>query len=92
MLYTYIIKKNLVSLETVLDALTIGPAEVLQLDASIEIGKEANLCIFDLNQEFTIDEKDIRSKSINTPFLGVECSGKIIANIINGELTMMEEL
>ena len=92
LLYTYIIKKNLVSLETVLDALTIGPAEVLQLDASIEIGKEANLCIFDLNQEFTIDEKDIRSKSINTPFLGVECSGKIIANIINGELTMMEEL
>ncbi|MEG0367778.1 MAG: dihydroorotase, partial [Coprobacillus sp.] len=92
LLYTYIVKKNLVSLETVLDALTVGPAEVLKLDASIKEGHKANLCIFDLNQKFIIEEKDIRSKSINTPFLGVECLGKIVGNIVNGQLTMMEEL
>lgn len=85
LLYTYLVKKNLVSLETILDALTIGPAKVLRLDADVEVGSLANLCIFDLNEEFEIREEDIQSKSINTPFLGVKCFGKIKANIINGE-------
>ena len=91
LLYTYLVKKNLVSLETVLDALTIGPAQVLNLDCQIQKGSLANLCIFDLNQSFTIEEKDIQSKSINTPFLGVECYGKIFANIINGKFMELEE-
>lgn len=92
LLYTYLVKKNLISLPTLLNALTIGPAHVLGLDASIEIGKKANLCIFDLNQKLIIEEKDIQSKSTNTPFLGVEVYGKIYANIIDGKINEMEEL
>lgn len=92
LLYTYIVKKDLVSLDTILDALTVNPANVLGLDSKITEGTQANLCIFDLNQEFVIDEKDIYSKSINTPFIGVKCYGKIIANIVNGKMTIMEEL
>lgn len=91
LMYTYLVKKDLVSLETILDALTTGPADVLKLDATIEIGKKANLCIFDLNEKIVINEKNIKSKSINTPFLGVECYGKIKANIINGRYIEMEE-
>lgn len=91
LMYTYLVKKDLISLETILDALTVGPANVLKLDATIEIGKKANLCIFDLNEKIVIDEKNIKSKSINTPFLGVECYGKIKANIINGQYIEMEE-
>lgn len=91
LVYTYLVKRNLVSLETILDALTVGPAKVLRLDASVEIGKKANLCIFDLDKEFTIREEDIKSKSINTPFLGVNCYGKIYANIIHGKLIKMED-
>ena len=91
LIYTYLVKKGLVSLETVLDALTIGPAKVLHLDADIEINQEANLCIFDLDEEFEIKEEDIKSKSINTPFLGVHCYGKIYANIIHGKFIEIGE-
>lgn len=91
LLYTYLVKKKLVSLETILDALTIGPAHVLRLNGQVEEGCLANLCIFDLNQQFEITEESIKSKSINTPFLGVQCFGKIKANIINGEYIEMEE-
>lgn len=92
LLYTYLVKRNIISLETILDALTVGPARVLRLNADIEEGQQANLCIFDLDEKFVIDEKNIRSKSINTPFLGVECYGRIKANIINGEYIGLEEL
>ncbi len=91
LLYTYLVKAQLVSLETILDALTIGPAQVLNLDASIEEGNIANLCIFDLDNQFEINEDINRSKSINTPFLGVKCYGKIKANILNGQYIEMEE-
>lgn len=92
LLYTYMVKKGFMKLETILDALTTGPAEVLRLNADIKVGEDANLCIFDLDQSFVIDENNIKSKSINTPFLGVECFGKIYANIINGRLIEMEEM
>lgn len=92
LLYTYLVRKDVISLNDILDALTTGPAKVLGLDADVAEGKLANLCIFDLNQKFKIKESDIRSKSINTPFLGVECYALIKANIINGKYYEMEEL
>ncbi len=92
LLYTYLVKKDVVSLETILDALTIGPAHVLRLKGTVDEGDVANLCVFDLEQSFEILEKDIKSKSINTPFLNVQCYGKIIANIINGKMMKMEEM
>lgn len=92
LLYTYLVQKNLVKLETILDALTTGPAHVLRLKGTVEVGTIANLCIFDLEKSFVIEEKDIRSKSINTPFLGVTCQGKLVANIINGKMIEMEEM
>ncbi|MEG0275462.1 MAG: dihydroorotase [Coprobacillus sp.] len=92
LLYTYLVKKNLVSLPVILDALTVGPANVLRLDASIEVGKTANLCILDLEKSFEIKEEDIQSKSINTPFIGVRCDGQIIANIVNGKIVELEDL
>lgn len=92
LLYTYLVKKNLVSLPTILDALTNGPAEVLKLNADIKIGELANLCVIDLEKKFKIKEKDIKSKSANTPFIGVECYGQIIANVINGTIVELEEI
>lgn len=92
LLYTYLVKKDIVNLKTILNALTVGPADVLRLNAKVEIGEIANLCIFDLNERFIIKEEDIKSKSVNTPFLNVECYGKIVANILNGRLIEMEEL
>jgi dihydroorotase, multifunctional complex type len=91
LLYTYLVKKDILPLSVILDALTVGPAKVLRLSGDVEEGSIANLCIFDLQDKIIIDEKSIRSKSINTPFLGVECYGKIKANIINGKYMELEE-
>lgn len=91
LLYTYLVLKELVSLETILDALTVGPAKVLRLDAGVEVGKVANLCVFDLSKQYTISEESNKSKSVNTPFLGVKVNGLLTANIINGNYMCTEE-
>lgn len=89
LLHTYLVKKDIVSLETILTCMSTNPARVLGLDHSFEIGKKANLCVVDVNESFTITEESIKSKSINTPFLGVTCVGKVKYHILDGEVTKL---
>lgn len=87
LIYTYVVKTGETTLETVLEAMTVGPAKVLGLPVQFEVGSKANLCVFDLEEQFTIKKEDIVSKASNTPFIGYSCYGKIKYNIIDGKLT-----
>jgi len=70
------------SIEALVDKLTINAAKLLRLpQESIEEGTEANLTIFAPDKEWTFTEKDIRSKSKNTPFVGHTLKGKVVGVI-----------
>ncbi len=86
LIYTYLVKTNLVPLKTVLLALTVNPGKVVGLDTDLKIGQKANLCVHDLEEEFIIQEEDIVSLSKNTPFIGYRCFGKIKYSMIDGKL------
>lgn len=87
LLYTYLVKRQLISLETILLCMADNPARIIGLDHSLKIGSKANFCIIDLDEEFVIDESDIKSKSSNTPFIGVKCFGKVKYHILDGKVT-----
>ena len=73
-------------LESVVEKIAINPRKVLQIpEASIKEGRLANITLFnpDLEWEFTID--DIKSKSVNTPFIGEKLKGKALAIYNNGK-------
>lgn len=84
--YTYLVKKGLVKLETVLDAMSSNPARVLRLDHELQVGAKANFNVIDLDKEFTITKESIKSKSINTPFLDTKAWGLVVYNIIDGKV------
>ena len=86
LVYTYVVKTGETTLETVLKALTSGPAKVLHFIDCFEVGQKANLCVFDLNEKFVIKKEDLVSKASNTPFIGYPCYGKIKYNMIDGKL------
>ena len=74
-------------LEEIIKKMAINPRKILGLEApEINIKKTANLVLFNPNSEWTLEEKDIVSKSKNTPFIGKKLKGKIIAVINNGKL------
>ncbi|MCU0325632.1 MAG: dihydroorotase [Spirosomaceae bacterium] len=63
-----------------IEKLTVNPRKLLRMtQVEIAEGSKANLTVFepDLKWEFT--EKDIRSKSKNTPFVGKKLKGKVVA-------------
>jgi dihydroorotase len=66
------------------ELLSVNPRKLFGLkSATIEEGAPASLTLFEPNRKWTLTDKDIRSKSRNTPFKGIELTGKA-AGIVNG--------
>ncbi|MDD8048118.1 MAG: dihydroorotase [Thomasclavelia sp.] len=86
LMYTYLVKKGLISLETVIRCMSISPAKIIHLKHDLDIGYKANMAVFDLNEEFIVEEDKLHSKASNTPFIGTKCFGKIKYIILDGKV------
>ena len=65
------------------------PSKLLKIDdrtGSIEIGKNADITVFDPNEEYIYSKEMIVSKSKNSPFIGKKLKGKVKYTIVNGNI------
>ena len=65
------------------------PAKILKIDnktGSIEVGKVADITVFDPNEEYIYTKEMIVSKSKNSPFIGKKLKGKVKYTIVNGKI------
>ncbi|WP_286231434.1 dihydroorotase [Neobacillus mesonae] len=87
LLYTHLVKKNVLTLEQLIDYLTVKPAEAFGLPlGKIEIGATADLVLINLNEERSINPEEFLSKGKNTPFSGWDVSGWPEMTIAGGEI------
>jgi dihydroorotase len=79
--FSAIITENkILPLEKLIEKLTYKPREILGITTSpIQEGNLANITVWDNQTEWTYTEKDIHSKSKNSPFIGATLKGKILA-------------
>ncbi len=74
-------------LSAIIDMLAVRPRQILGLEVpSIAEGKPACLCLYDPAKEWVFTEKNIQSKSKNTPFIDKEFKGRVLATLNNGEI------
>jgi dihydroorotase len=86
-LYTHLVVPGLVTLETLLDRMSLGPAQAFGLDEPrIEVGARANLVALDLTAEWKVTEDGFRSLSANSWLLGETLRGKVVKTIAEGRL------
>ena len=86
-LYTHLVEPGVVSLETVLERMSRGPARAYGLDEPrVAVGATANLVLLDLNATWRVREDGFRSKSTNSWLLGETLRGKVRATIADGRL------
>lgn len=82
---TNLVKKGHLTMMQLLEKMTINPASLYHLEqGSIEIGKPADLVIFNENQSFVVDK--FYSKASNSPFIGMQLDGRVIYTICDGKV------
>ncbi len=86
-LYTSLVLSGKVPLECILNALCESPRRIFSLGGGrIEVGAQADLCIIDLNEEYTIDSSRFRSRGHSTPFEGWKVRGKVRLTLRGGKI------
>jgi len=74
-------------LNKIIASLTSNPAKILNIDkGNLEIGSDADLCIFDINKPWVVNKGELLSKSKNTPIEDRKLQGQIIKTFIKGEI------
>jgi len=87
-----LVEQGELHLETVLRALTSGPARAFALErrvngiGSLETGAASDVVVFDPSPRWTVDAGRMYSKGKNTPLLGRELVGEVMAVVIGGSL------
>ena len=68
--------------------LTVSPRKIMGFDNDLlKEGKEAELVLFNENENWVFNKNDIKSKSNNSPFIDTQLSGKVIHTISKGVIT-----
>jgi dihydroorotase len=86
-LYTHLVEPGIVSLETLLERMSAGPARAYGLDEPrIAVGKPANVVLLDLQASYRVTEESFRSRSVNSWLLGETLKGAVRATIAAGRV------
>ena len=78
--YTHLVKTGIITLKRLVELMSLNPRRIFGL----EVEGEANLTVFDLEREWTVDSNEFRSMGKATPFEGMELTGKPTALLYNG--------
>ncbi len=84
--YTYLVKAGKMSLMELINKMSTTPAQIIGVPGgSLKVGCVADIALFDINQEWTVDPDQFYSKSQNTTFKGWPLTGRVVHTLLGGE-------
>ncbi len=88
---TYLVKKGKLNFEQLINKMSTAPAKILGIEGGfIGMGEPADITLFDPKETWIVDPEKLHSKSHNTPFKGMELTGKVKLTICRGEVVFDE--
>lgn len=86
-LYTHLVQPGVLSLETVIERMSAGPARLFDLDRPrVATGATANLVLLDLDRTWTVGAQPFRSRSGNSWLLGATLTGAVRMTLAGGQV------
>lgn len=79
-LYTELVKTEVLTLDALVDLLTVKPRRRFGLPMS------EGLCVWDLNAEYTVDPSEFATMGRATPFEGRKVYGRCVMTVLNGKI------
>ncbi|HEY3932590.1 MAG TPA: dihydroorotase [Verrucomicrobiae bacterium] len=81
-----------ISLADMIAKFTVNPARLLNLNkGTLSVGADADVTVFDPNEEWIFRAEESASKSRNSPFSGWKLKGKAVATIVGGKMVWSEQ-
>lgn len=72
-------------LSRVIALMSTAPAKILRIPAgTLRVGAKADIVLFDPDEKWTVDPMRLHGKSRNTPFKGMELTGRVRATYLRG--------
>ena len=85
-MYTHFVKSGLITLERLIELMSINPCKRFGIKNGIADGETADITVFDLNKEYKINSEDFLSKGKSTPFEGMKVFAKCLLTVANGNI------
>lgn len=87
-----LVEQGVLSLVQAIAALTSGPAAIMGLDTgSLRVGASADVCVFDPERNWTVDDAAWLSSGRNTPYWGHLMRGRVTHTLLAGDLVYQLE-
>lgn len=91
-LYTNLVRSNLMTLEDLIDRMSIAPRKVFGIGGGqIAVGEKADLAVLDLDCKYEVNPENFLSKGKATPFEGWLVYGENIMTIVDGKIVWQKE-
>ncbi len=83
-----LVREGYLTLSQMVEKLSTNPARIIRKSdiGTLKPGARANITVFDPEEEFTLTEDLIKSKSKNTPFLNRKLKGMVKFTLHNGRI------
>ncbi|MGN0452272.1 MAG: dihydroorotase [Ruminococcus sp.] len=90
-LYTKLVKTGVITLEKLIELMSVKPSRRFSVGSELEVGNKADLTVFDLEREYTLSSEEFLSKGRATPFEGDRVFGKCLLTICNGKIVYRDK-
>ncbi|MBQ8503593.1 MAG: dihydroorotase [Clostridia bacterium] len=84
-LYTELVLTGIISLEKLVELLSINPKKRFGIEGGTDAGQEADFTVIDLDSEYEINPDEFFSMGKATPFAGRKVKGRILHTYVKGE-------
>jgi dihydroorotase len=77
----------------VADRMSVRPARIGRLDRhgqALTVGAPANMTLVDPAARWTVDPRELASRSANTPYAGRRLPGRVVATFLRGRATVLD--
>ena len=86
LLYTYLVKENIITMERLMDLLVYAPRKRFNIPLGCDFS------IWDLRQTYVIEPNEFQSQGKSTPFAGWRVWGKCMATVCGSKLVWLEKI
>lgn len=85
-IYTKLVKTGVISLEKAVEVMAEAPRRIFGLGGGLMEGEPADIAVFDLKKEFTVDPATFLTKGRSTPFEGWQLQGECCLTLVDGHV------